>query len=278
MAQGWANGPRLLFISHAVSTPMEGKREQESLSSGSLSLPLLHRQSQFSAALASWVACGCLWEESPGNRFEHGLGTAASMNLFCTILCFCIQLQALFGTKAKGLGSYLHCINFISNHVGLELDLCLLHISVSQGIPEAKATLQSQVKGACECINICVFLFSPTSPVNCGDKAGTLVAGQHAVMQWFRADPPTRWGVGLHHPVTTPAANPPPIPSRGLQLSSLPLVWGLDLWLTWLFFKPLLSQLMMDIRKFWASCLMSWFHKLLASLTQKWRLEVKLLV
>lgn len=142
------------------------------------------------------MAGGCLWEESPSKHSEHGLGTAARMNLFCTILCFCIQLQALFGTEAKGLGSCLHCITFISNHVALELDLCLPHISVSQGIPEDKATLQSQVKGACEHISICVFPFSPTYPANCGDKASTLVTGQHAVTQWFRADPLTRWETG----------------------------------------------------------------------------------
>ena len=99
-----------------------------------------------------------------GKKAQAIILNMASMNLFCTILCICLQLQALFGTKEIGLGSYLHCINFLSNHVALEPHLCLLHISVSQGISEAKATLQSQLKGVGECVNICVFPFFPHLP------------------------------------------------------------------------------------------------------------------
>lgn len=233
MAQGWA------FISNTVSTPVEGKREQIPLSSGCL--PLLHRQSQLSAALASWMACGCLWEESRSKHFEHYLGTATCVNLLCTILCFCIQLQPLFGTKLKDL-EVTSIILILFQIVTLELDLCLLYISVSHGISEAKAALESQVKSACERLNTCVFFFSLVSPVNCSDKTSTLVAHQLAVMQWFRADPLTGWAEGLHTLIMTPAANPPPSPSGGLQLPSLCLAGDLDLWLTWFFLSHSLAN------------------------------------
>lgn len=143
------------------------------------------------------MACGRLREGSPSNHFEHCLGIAASVNLFCTMLCFCIQLQAVFGSKDNRTWKLLHYINFISNHVALELDLCLLHINVSQSIAEAKATLQSRVKCACECIKMYVLcLFSPTFSANCDDDSSTPVAAQYAATLWFRADLLTRWGSG----------------------------------------------------------------------------------
>lgn len=86
------------------------------------------------------------------------------------------------------------------------------------------------------------FFFSLVSPVNCSDKASTLVAHQQAVMQWFRADPLTGWAEGLHTLITTPAANPPPSPSGGLQLPSLYLAGDLDLWLTCFFLSHSLAN------------------------------------
>lgn len=104
------------------------------------------------------MACGCLWEESRSKHFEHDLGTAACVNLLCTILSFCIQFQPLFGTKLKDL-EVTSIILILFQIVTLELDLCFLHISVSHGISEAEAALESQVKSACERLNIRVFLF-----------------------------------------------------------------------------------------------------------------------
>lgn len=67
-------------------------------------------------------------------------------------------------------------------------------------------------------------LFSPTFSANCDDDTSTPVAAQYAATLWFRADLLSGGGAGLYHPVTTPAANSPPILSRELHLPTVPSV------------------------------------------------------
>lgn len=150
---------------------------------------------------------------------------------------------------------------------------CLFKYSWSQSY------ISKQVKGACESINMYVFcLFPPPfSAVMTTLAPQWQISGCQADQCEPKQGSEQIFSPGGEWGCTLQLLQKILLPSWAGNSSFSPSGCGLrPLACLVIFFNLLSSLMMMNVGKFWASWLMSWFHKILASLTQKWRLEVKL--